>query len=280
MSEPVETALRLAGCGIKVVPCVGKMGVRSWPSRATTNPEQIREWFAGRYSDFNLGAVPGDSFLVVDNDSKKDGPANWLRLSEGEQTPNTLEIVTPTGGGHIWYRIDPSVVVNTGYDFFPGFPGVDIWSGSHILITPPSIHPEVGTNYRFVGEPLWNDPDLIADAPTWLLEKVAQPVARVREGRHPKLVAHAIKLRADGGLEADEIVMCLRIFQASLGFAKTDRELLGIARWAISKIPFDPARISEHEAELQAEGQAIRAGLMATFQNFISDPADTGKKEY
>jgi hypothetical protein len=274
MEDTLAIALELARLGLRVIPCKDKAGIHNWPTRATTWEKQIREWFTGRYRGYNLGVVLGDEFLLVDLDTKKNGPANWAIFVAGRPFPKTLETATPTGGKHLYLRADPSIVLPSQADLLAA--GIDIWSGTRLVIAPPSLHPMTRTQYRFAEQPEWSQGEsLIAEAPGWLLDELATPIRRVKTGRHGALLSHATRIRREGGLDADEIVLCLQMFQQSQGFSKPDSELYKLATWVREHVPFDPAGVTSNMREAEVEGQAVLAGLEASFQNF-SVPAITG----
>ena len=274
MEDTLAIALQLARLGLKVIPCQDKTGVHDWPTRATTWDKQIWEWFTGRFSGYNLGVVLGNTFTVVDLDTKKNGPANWAAFVAGRPFPATLGTNTPTLGKHLYLRVDPSIILPSQADLLA--PGIDIWTGDHLIIAPPSIHPDTKTRYEFAGRPDWSQGEsLIAEAPTWLLNELAIPIRRVRTGRHGALVNHAARIRREAGLDVHEIVLCLQMFQQSQGFCKPEAELYKLALWVREHVPFDPTAVTPNMREIETEGQAIQAGLEASFKNF-SCPTTTG----
>jgi hypothetical protein len=148
-------------------------------------------------------------------------------------------------------------------------PGIDIWSGDHLVIAPPSVHPDTKTQYRFARNPDWAQGEsLIAETPAWLINELATPVRRVKTGRHGALVNHATRIRREAGLDVHEIVLCLQMFQASQGFCKPKAELYKLATWVREHVPFDPSAVTFSVREAEADGQAILTGLEASFRNF------------
>lgn len=142
----LEAALYLASLGFHVFPCVpdGKLpAIEAYPSRATTDVDQIKKWWTcpvlGLVQDYNVGISTsrfgnGNSGLfVVDVDNKggKNGDTDLLNLEmAGKDFPPTLEQATPTGGRHLIYVVDEAVRQSAGRLA----PGLDIRSrGGFIL---------------------------------------------------------------------------------------------------------------------------------------------------
>lgn len=83
---------------------------------ATRDPNQIKAWFQ-EPSGYNIGIYTGrygdaGALLVVDVDTKdgKRGEHELLRLElEGCDFPDTRTSSTPTGGRHLFYRVDQPV---------------------------------------------------------------------------------------------------------------------------------------------------------------------------
>ena len=142
----LERALYLASLGFHVFPCIpgGKIpAIDAFPTRATTDPDQIKKWWVcpvlDLIQDYNVGISTsrfqnGDrGLLVIDVDNKggKTGDSDLLNLEmEGKEFPPTLEQSTPTGGRHLIYVADEAVRQSAGRLA----PGLDIRSrGGYIL---------------------------------------------------------------------------------------------------------------------------------------------------
>lgn len=117
-------ALNLAGMGFFVFPLVegGKTPlIDGFPTKATRDPAQIRRWWTcpvlGVEQEHNIGIYTGrfgdgKALVVVDVDNKhgKRGDDALLELElEGYELAPTLEVVTPTGGRHLFYVTDVPV---------------------------------------------------------------------------------------------------------------------------------------------------------------------------
>ena len=73
-------------------------------------------------------------------------PRNGGQLDKALMTP-TATVATGGGGWHLYYR-HPGVPTLPA---LPGVPGVDIKGEGGYVIAPPSIHPDTGKPYRWVG---------------------------------------------------------------------------------------------------------------------------------
>lgn len=168
----LDRALALAALGKPVFPCrpltEPDPRKRKAPyeaggfKTATTDRAQIEAW-AKRYPDALVGLPTGKAsgLFVVDLDTKggKDGPGNFMRLTESQAAHPTLEIKTASGGLHLYY-LDPdgrgaSTVARLGE-------GIDTRGEGGYVIAYPDVHVARA----------------IAVAPDWLLDLAAAPVRR------------------------------------------------------------------------------------------------------
>jgi len=183
---------------------------------STSDLEQVRALWREN-PDYNIGIPCGErsGFVVLDIDHRHGGDEileSWI--SKFGRWPPTAEVVTGSGGRHVYFRYDPGIRSCTLED------GVEIKSDGTYVVASPSIHPDTGRRYSFDGldgaEALAN----LADPPGWLLrlarEKRQQrdpaPAAGVAdepipEGRRNEtLFKLAASLRARGlsraGIEA------------------------------------------------------------------------------
>jgi hypothetical protein len=240
----IETALNLARIGLRVIPARGKTGIAGTYQRATIDEAQIIEWWDGPYKHFNLAAILDDTILAVDRDTKKDGPKNWLEIVNGHDMPPTLEVETPTGGAHSYFRIEGGAQVRGRVSLLA--PGVDIWCGERLLLMPPSLHPDTRTEYRFKGEaPDWSrGAELIPSVPAWLLKRITDaerlPAAIRPGGRHQALLVYALKARIQNGLDLDELFGAIKLYRDYRDFDKSDDEIWRVARDTVLKFDFKP----------------------------------------
>ena len=125
-ADMLRSALELADRGWHVFPCAlgGKQPALrgNWQNHATTDPDRIRAWWAGRA--YNIGISCGPSGLVVvDLDVPKDhgrgqasGVASLARLcrQSGQRFPlQTFTVATPSGGFHLYFTATGHQVRNS-----------------------------------------------------------------------------------------------------------------------------------------------------------------------
>ena len=137
-SENLSAALALAKAGLRVFPAkpvfnrkTGRWtkppAVVDWQSVATTNPEQITEWWK-QFPDA-IPAVPCDRFVVIDAD-RHGGPDGVIALAalvnEYEHWPDHPTVLTPSGGEHHYFG-QPSPPIGNRTGKLPE--GIDVRGG-------------------------------------------------------------------------------------------------------------------------------------------------------
>lgn len=169
----IREGWRIFPCGVNKKPLV-----QAWPNVASTDPEQIREWW-GRWPDASIGAPTGPGMgqsgawvLDVDvpeNPGEADGRETLAALEAKHcPLPPTVEQKTGGGGRQLFFRwpLDREVRNTAGERGKLGA-GLDVRGAGGYVILPPSGHPSGGV-YAWSG----NGAPL-ADAPEWLLDLVA-----------------------------------------------------------------------------------------------------------
>ncbi|MBW0119577.1 bifunctional DNA primase/polymerase [Pseudonocardia sp. KRD-169] len=113
-----RAALHAAGLGWPVFPVRPRAkvpAITGWEDAATTDPDQITEWWLRAW---NIGLATGKAgLLVVDLDRDgRDPPREWagvhdgaevlarLAAAAGEPLPVTYTVVTPSGGRHLYFH--------------------------------------------------------------------------------------------------------------------------------------------------------------------------------
>jgi replicative DNA helicase len=192
----LDEALQLAALGWRVLPI--KPGQKhppmtAWQDAATSDPHIITNWFGNLYRNHGLGVatgqLPNGLYLFVLDVDEHDPAASGsdtlhtLETTHGE-LPDTVEVLTGSGGRHI-YLTSPTAVHNDAGRRLG--PGLDIRGVGGQVLAPPTIHPN-GTSYTWLADHGPEDID-VAPAPTWLLERLtpiepAQPKAKQRFERY------------------------------------------------------------------------------------------------
>lgn len=136
---------------------------------ATTDEEQIREWWT-QWPDAMIGVPmgPKTGVFVIDLDVRDDGRDGRRELErlEGEYSPlpKCPEVVTPSGGVHLYFAFDHDRPATTSRGRLPV--GVDVRGYGGYVIVPPSARPD-GERYAWE----FQDMDMPA-APDWLLDLI------------------------------------------------------------------------------------------------------------
>jgi predicted P-loop ATPase len=106
-----------------------------------------------------------NGIVVIDLDVKddKDGVAALIDVAGDRPIPDTLSVLTPSGGAHLYFRLPPGVHVPTSHSVLG--PGIDVQGEGSYVVGPGSPHRTGGTYQE--------QPGPLADLPDWLLALVA-----------------------------------------------------------------------------------------------------------
>lgn len=116
MNPTLNSALNYAKDNFKVFPLKvnSKSGqvCKSWKEEATTDVNQIYQWFSN--TDYNVGVRTGDGLVVIDVDNKngKNGFDSMKQYLKG--FPLTRIVKTPNNGWHIYYYVDRPIPCRVG----------------------------------------------------------------------------------------------------------------------------------------------------------------------
>ncbi len=141
----LETALRFAVQGFRIFPQNRnkRSCIKSWPNKASSDPEQIRKW-AKQFPKANFAVVTGQvsGFIAVDIDIKNDQPGREsLKALQRQcgQLPDTLVVRTGSGGGHLYFKLPDSVTLICSGPL-KGYPGIEIRAEAVCATLPGSIY--------------------------------------------------------------------------------------------------------------------------------------------
>jgi len=169
----LDAALAYASKGWRVFPCgINKKPLlQDWPNKASSDPAQIRTWWAEHpEASIGLACGPDSGVWVLDVDSpntlkpnRPDGFKSILQLEEQHgPLPRTLSQSTGGGGAQIFWRWNRRDIHNSAGKIAPG---IDVRGSGGYAILPPSGHPSGGV-YR------WENNLEPVEAPAWLLDLV------------------------------------------------------------------------------------------------------------
>jgi archaellum biogenesis ATPase FlaH len=170
----LQTALSYAKQDIRVIPI--KQGekrppMQGWQNAATSDPTTIRTWFEGQFKDCGLGIATGEFrnryLVVIDIDDRPEFSGSDT-LKDLEQLhgelPNTVEVITGSGGRHIYFLTDQPIRNEASGRLGQG---IDVRGIGGQVLAPPTIHPN-GKTYEWVeGKTIANTPP--ADMPLWMV---------------------------------------------------------------------------------------------------------------
>lgn len=181
--HPGHVALACASLGWRVLPLSRdskKPVMRAWPERATTDPDEILDWWSasGQYAGCITGVATGpeSGIFVLDVDHHaRDGAPNGfdtLAALEAEHgpLPKTFRVRTPSGGAHLYFRYptDGRHVITKPNTCGPG---LDTRGLGGQVVAPATW---IGAGeYQVVSGPAES---VVAVAPDWLLDMVERRV--------------------------------------------------------------------------------------------------------
>jgi putative DNA primase/helicase len=176
----------LAREGWRLFPCRarGKSPLISdWPTKATTNEAQLREW-AAQFPGCNWGAATGATSGIIAIDCDGAEGTLWIerqRELHGDGWTSTRTSETARGK-HLFFRTPNDITVRNSVGSIA--PGIDIRGEGGFVVVPPSTH-ETGVTYQ------WTTATAVQDAPGWLVQAatsasravVAMPTPAEGDGR-------------------------------------------------------------------------------------------------
>jgi bifunctional DNA primase/polymerase-like protein/primase-like protein len=174
LPEEVRTAAARGWRLLPVKPRAKTPLVKEWQKVATSNLDQLEGW-AGQFPGCNWGVAtgPDSGVWVLDVDGEKGRESLAALEAEHGPLPPTLSSRTgrEDGGEHRWFAWQVDCNIRNRASTLA--PGLDVRGAGGYVVIPPSMHPS-----RAVYQ--WAEPQQpIADAPGWLLELAACPVAEI-----------------------------------------------------------------------------------------------------
>ncbi len=193
-----EHALALARQGFAVFPIAA--GAKSpplvlgWQHAATSDEAQIESWWT-QWPAANVG-IHTTGFCVIDVDPKKGGYESLENLhgeiarEDGCGLTATLEVETPSGGRHLYYRCGVADVRN-GVDVLG--PGLDIRTTNGYVVGAGS-RTEIGEYRVIVDEP-------VSDVPESVLLRLQQRYSVLQQGERE--VQSRVEVHTDADTAVD-----------------------------------------------------------------------------
>lgn len=208
MNDVLDAAIGCAAVGFYVFPAppgqrkshksaAFSRSRRRWG--ATNDPDEIaQDWQRWPEASLGIECGPDSDLLVIDIDGPShgvDGFSEWAKLiREHGGIPETVEVETPSGGRHIYFRWPKGCnIANSASRIAPG---IDVRGEGGMVIAPPSVKPGVGA-YRWRASPEVG----IAECPEWLVRLCMRPV--VAAAPSPMPIAAPAEAWAQRALEAE-----------------------------------------------------------------------------
>lgn len=219
---------------------------------ATTDPEQIQEWWGTLFVRANIGVATGakSGFFVIDIDPKHGGVESIKKLAEVHGLfPERAYQRTGGGGWHILFK-HPGIRIGNVQAGNKLGAGIDVRGDGGYIVVAPSFHPS-GRYYEWGSEY-----DALPDAPNWLIETLrkSEPsptyssIADIPAGRRNNtLISIAGALRRKG---LSEGAICAALKVENLGRCVPpldDKEVEGIAKSSARYTPECPIQVRDPE---------------------------------
>ena len=161
-NQTLNEALRIAELGYRVLPCnqEKKPTVKGWPEAATSDPQQIKDWFAN--GDYLLAVLtgPANNLFVVDVDPKG---MNWL--AENEHRMLCERVHSTRRGKHFLYRFSDALRNVNTQTTSKISSGIDTRGKGGCLIWWPAE--DLGAS---------GDLDSLTEPPQWLVDALSKVV--------------------------------------------------------------------------------------------------------
>ncbi len=140
--QRLDHALRLARRGFRVFPVIANgrsPAFKGWQAAATTDEAIITAWFTGAYRDNNIGVATGQGVLVLDCDAKH-GKLGLRSLEDLDMLglPHGYRVRTPSGGVHVYLKIDAGIPITVSVDALENYPGIDVRCEGGLVVAPGS----------------------------------------------------------------------------------------------------------------------------------------------
>lgn len=132
---------------------------------------KVRQWWR-RWPHANVGLRPPAGYVVVDVDVKDGAPGaqTWRQLTAGRSVPDTLTMITGTGGWHFWFRLPYEGKLRG--KVMHSHSGIDLKHNGGYLVAAPSVHPDNSGLYQLH---TWMELEEIPTLPVWLYHHVYAP---------------------------------------------------------------------------------------------------------
>lgn len=171
-----EAAMALANRGLSVFPVNAQTKApltQHGCKDATRDERQIIEmWRKHPAAGIAVATGKASGIVAIDIDPRSGGEDGFAELAGRIGNPGqTVRVLTPSGGYHLWYRGPAATVACSAGKLAPG---VDVRGTGGYVVAPPTTRPD-GTGWRWAGKA-----PLAELQPEWLEALTADPETRAR----------------------------------------------------------------------------------------------------
>ncbi len=187
-----------AAKGLEVGPLNGKIPMKRYAPHGlysfTADVDTVRAWWRN-VPGANIGIRPPAGYVVVDVDVKGGAPGiqTWRQVTAGRVLPETLTMITGSGGWHFWFRLPFNATLRG--QLVNSSSGVDLKTNTGYVVAAPSVHPDNGGWYQLH---TWVELEEVPTLPVWLHGHVYRPV----ETRPASYVHSGTRSNGSGLVEA------------------------------------------------------------------------------
>jgi bifunctional DNA primase/polymerase-like protein len=176
----VDDALALAHVGMPIIPLkpsTKEPRFNGWKMLYSIDPTVIAGWWR-QCPGANIGYVIPRGVLVIDVDPRHGGDVGWNNLcARHGELPTTWRVWTgrQDGGFHLSFTMSDEVLLPEATDIDQG---VQVLGHRHLVVLPPSLHPDTGKAYAWdeVTNPFTMPTP--APAPDWLIALTLETAQR------------------------------------------------------------------------------------------------------
>lgn len=146
----------------------------------TADVETVRAWWK-QMPNLNVGIRPPAGYVVIDVDVKNGAPGaqTWRNLTAGRTVPETLTMITGSGGWHFWFRLPYEANLRGKLMHLDS--GIDLKHNGGCLVAAPSVHPDPPHGLYQLHS--WMKLDDVPVLPVWLYSHVYAPEVKPQNRR-------------------------------------------------------------------------------------------------
>jgi hypothetical protein len=201
----VDDALALARVGFPIIPLAPgtkhpPKGFKHWPDLGSTDPAVLARCWQ-QWPGANIGCVIPPQWIGIDMDPRNGGDIGWKNLlARHGALPATWRAWSgrQDGGFHQYLATPAGVLVPTITNLDQG---VQILGPGHLLVVPPSLHPDTGEAYQWDAACNPFTLPVPAATPAWLLSLILDaPTKKSFKRTHGKSMEqqHGSRERGEG----------------------------------------------------------------------------------